>query len=106
MLATPHGFESYSPESLGYFDTDDERYGYPVYGLASAGPKGPAVAVGERTLIRRDPAYSKNENTPWVYVHAPDGTSFTTTFRAADFADASTFYAVGPRGLIYRFHYR
>ncbi|HEX8326587.1 MAG TPA: YCF48-related protein [Hymenobacter sp.] len=106
MLATPHGFEAYSPQALGYSETDDERYGYPVYGLASAGPKGPVVAVGERTLIRRDPAYSKSEHTPWAYVHAPDGTSFTATFRAADFADAGTFYAVGSRGLIYRFHYQ
>ena len=106
LLASPSGFQSYTPASLGYYDRDDENYGYPVYGLAAATPKGPVVAVGERTIIRRDPAYSKHESTPWVYVHLPDGTSPTATYYAADFADASTFYAVGKRGLIHRFHYQ
>jgi photosystem II stability/assembly factor-like uncharacterized protein len=106
LLATPSGFQCYTPTSLGYYDRDDENYGYPVYGLAAATPKGPVVAVGERTIIRRDPAYSKHENTPWVYVHLPDGTSPTATYYAADFADAGTFYAVGKRGLIHRFHYQ
>jgi hypothetical protein len=104
ILATPRGFQahdakqSYSP---------DEGYGHPVYGLATTGRGGPVVGVGHRTVVRRHEAYSTNANhTPWVYVHAPDGTSIDATFYAADFADASTFYAVGPRGLIYRFHYQ
>lgn len=106
LLASPGGFQSYTPASLGYYDRDDENYGYPVYGLAAATPKGPVVAVGERTIIRRDPAYSKRESTPWVYVHLPDGSSPTATYYAADFADAGTVYAVGARGIIHRFYYR
>ena len=106
LLGTPSGFRHYTPAALGYYDRDDENYGYPVYGLAAAAPKGPVVAVGERTIIRRDPAYSQNQSTPWAYVHAPDGTSYTATYYAADFADAGTFYAVGAHGLIHRFHYQ
>jgi hypothetical protein len=106
LLATPSGFQSYTPASLGYYERDDENYGYPVYGLAAATPKGPFVAVGQRTIIRRDPAYSKSEHTPWACVHLPDGTTPTATYYAADFADANTFYAVGACGLIQRFHYQ
>jgi hypothetical protein len=106
LLATPSGFQSYTPASLGYYDRDDENYAYPVYGLAAATPKGPVVAVGQRTIVRRDPTYSKREGTPWVYVHLPDGTSPTATYYAADFADAATVYAVGARGTIHRFHYQ
>ncbi len=106
LLATPSGFQAYSPAASGYYEQDDENYGYPVYGLAAATPRGPVVAVGERTIIRRDPAYSKHERTPWVYVHLPDGSSPTATYYAADFADARTFYAVGKRGLIHRFYYQ
>jgi photosystem II stability/assembly factor-like uncharacterized protein len=106
MLATPSGFEAYDAKQ-SYRYTPDEGYGYPVYGLATAGRSGPVVGVGHRTVVRRHENYSTNrEITPWVYVHAPDGTSIDATFYAADFADASTFYAVGPRGLIYRFHYQ
>lgn len=106
LLATPSGFRAYTPQSSGYYERPDEDYGYPVYGLASAGPAGPVVGVGERTVIRRHEGYSKRETTPWAYVHAPDGTSLAATFYAADFADAATFYAVGARGVIYRFHYQ
>lgn len=106
LLAAPGGFQCYTPASLGYYERDDENYGFSVYGLAAATPKGPVVAVGDRTIIRRDPAYSKRESTPWVYVHLPDGTSPTATYYAADFADAGTFYAVGARGIIHRFHYQ
>ncbi|MGY3090975.1 hypothetical protein ACVWYF_004039 [Hymenobacter sp. UYAg731] len=105
LLGSPSGFRHYTPASLGYYDRDDENYGYAVYGLAQAGPRGPVVGVGQRTVIQYAPAYSLSSNTPWVNVHAPDGTSYTATYYAADFADASTFYAVGPRGLIHRFHY-
>jgi hypothetical protein len=105
LLASPGGFMAYDaehPYGLGA----DEQYGYPLYGLAISGPRGAVVGVGKRTIIRRHPAYSQSEHTPWVYVHAPDGTSYKDTYFAADFADAGTFYAVGPRGLIHRFHYQ
>lgn len=106
LLATPTGFESHYFSVLHETDRPDEGYDYPVQGLASAGPRGPVVAVGHRTLIRAHAAYSQSEHTPWVYVHAPDGTSLTATYYAADFAEASTFYAVGARGVIHRFHYQ
>lgn len=110
LLATPSGFGMYGPLNAngGYnlLAEPDETYNYPVYGLAAAGPRGPWVAVGERTIIRYHPEYSKNAYTPWVSVHRPDGTSFEDTYYAADFADASTFYAVGAHGLIHRFHYQ
>jgi photosystem II stability/assembly factor-like uncharacterized protein len=106
LLATPTGFKSYTAASQGYPATSDEPYDYPVYGLASAGPNGPVVGVGKHTIIRRHEEFSQNEYTPWVYVHTPDGTNLTETFYAADFADAGTFYAVGARGVVYRFHYR
>lgn len=106
LLARPTGLEAYSPAASGYFFRPDEEPLGAVYGLATAGPKGPVVAVGYRTIIRQHAAYSLNKNTPWVNVHTPTGTSFGQTFYAADFADAATFFAVGPRGLIYRFHYQ
>lgn len=106
LLAGPAGFQSYTSAGGAYPSEPDERYGFPVYGLATAGPNGPVVGVGQRTIIRRHAAYSQRETTPWAYVHAPDGTSFGATFFAADFADAATFYAVGPRATLYRFHYQ
>lgn len=105
LLATPSGFKAFDVEH-SYGLGPDEQYSYPVYELARYGARGPVVGVGERTIIRRDPAYSLSEYTPWVYVHLPDGTTPTATYYAADFADANTFYAVGARGLIHRFHYQ
>jgi len=103
QVALPNGFHAYDA-----YDSylADEGYGYPVYGLAAATPRGPIVAVGKRTIVRYHPEYSKKEYTPWVNVHRADGTSFEDTYYAADFADASTFFAVGKRGLIHRFHYQ
>ncbi|SFQ52790.1 WD40/YVTN/BNR-like repeat-containing protein [Hymenobacter arizonensis] len=104
LLATPRGFEAH--DAIRSYKPDNE-YGGPVYGLATAGRGGPVVGVGRRMVIRRHEAFSQaGERTPWVYVHAPDGATINATFYAADFADASTFYAVGPRGLVYRFHYQ
>lgn len=92
-------------QAVGFDLTDDEAYGFPMYGLATTGPQGETVAVGYHTIIRRHAEYSQNpERTPWAYVHAPDGTSFQGVYYAADFADASTFYAVGAHGTIHRFH--
>jgi hypothetical protein len=105
QLALPTGFEAYEA-SQSYAYKPDESYDLPVYGLATAGPRGPVVAVGQRTLIRRHEGFSLNENTPWVSVHKADGTSFEATYYAADFAEASTFYAVGAHGVIHRFHYQ
>lgn len=105
LMATPTGFESHYFKVIDQTDRPDDGYDLPVHGLASAGPRGPVVAVGERTLIRKHAAYSQRESTPWVYVHAPDGTSLKAKYYAADFADAATFYAVGARGTIHRFHY-
>ncbi|GAA4050501.1 hypothetical protein GCM10022409_41590 [Hymenobacter glaciei] len=105
VLARATGFEAYSPAASGYYFRPDDQMG-PLYGLATAGPRGPVVAVGYRTIIRQHAGYSLSENTPWVNVHTPTGTSFAETFYAADFADSGTFYAVGARGLIYRFHYQ
>ena len=105
FLASPTGFLAYDaehPYGLG----DDEQYNFPLYGLASTGPRGAVVGVGYHTIIRSAPAYSQHKTTPWVYVHAPDGTNYTATYFAADFADAGTFYAVGARGVIHRFHYQ
>lgn len=104
LLAAPDGFKAFDKEHTYGLGPDEQNFS--VYNLATAGPKGPVVAVGDRTIIRYHPAYSQRETTPWVYVHAPDGTSYSATYFAADFADASTFYAVGPRGLIHRFHYQ
>ena len=103
QVALPKGFHAYDAYD-NY--TADEGYGYPVYGLAAATPRGPIGAVGERTIVRRHDEYSQKAYTPWVNVHRPDGTSFEATYYAADFADASTFYAVGARGIIHRFHYQ
>ncbi|MBF9239408.1 hypothetical protein I2I05_18590 [Hymenobacter sp. BT683] len=103
ILATPHGFEAHDANQ-NY--APDDGYGHPVFGLATTGRGGPVVGVGRRTVVRRHEDYSTAEHTPWVYVHAPDGTSIDATFYAADFANANTFYAVGHRGLIYRFHYQ
>jgi hypothetical protein len=94
-------------DTIGYEVSADEDYGFSMYGLASTGPQGEVVAVGYHTIIRQHAGYSQNPGrTPWVYVHAPDGTSFQSTYYAADFADASTFYAVGAHGIIHRFHYQ
>ena len=110
LLATPSGFEVYGAlNANGGYDLlaePDQTYHYPVYGLAAAGPRGPWVGVGERTIIRQHEEFTQRPSTPWVNVHRPDGTSFEDTYYAADFADASTFYAVGPHGLIHRFHYQ
>jgi len=110
LLAMPTGFEVYEPLNAnnGYtlLAEPDETYHYPVYGLAAASARGPWVGVGERTIVRYHPEYSKKAYTPWVSVHRADGTSFEDTYYAADFADASTFFAVGKRGLIHRFHYQ
>jgi len=101
--ARPNGFHAY--DAYDNYSAD-EGYGYPVYGLAAATPRGPIVAVGKRTIVRRHEEFSKKTHTPWANVHRPDGTSFEDTYYAADFADASTFYAVGARGIIHRFHYQ
>ncbi|MCI1189160.1 YCF48-related protein [Hymenobacter sp. DH14] len=105
LLALAGGLQAYAP-AYSYGQRPDDGFGYPAYGLATAGPRGPVVAVGERTIIRQRAADAAPDSAPWVYVHAPDGTSFTEKFYAADFADSGTFYAVGARGLIYRFHYQ
>ena len=105
LLAAPDGFKAFSPE-YSYGRDADDGYKHALYGLATAGPKGPVVGVGYRTIVRNHPAYSLQKDNPWVNVHAPDGTSYPDTYFAADFADAGTFYAVGPRGLIHRFHYQ
>ena len=105
ILASNAGFEAFDPEHI-YGLGPDVQYKYPLYAIAMATPRGPVVGVGQRTIIRYAPAYSQHEHTPWVYVLLPDGTSPTATYYAADFADASTFYAVGKRGLIHRFHYQ
>ncbi|GAA4365544.1 hypothetical protein GCM10023185_35870 [Hymenobacter saemangeumensis] len=105
LQAGPRGFEAFET-SQSYAYTPDERYGFTIYGLASAGRKGPAIAVGQRSIIRRHPEFSTSQHTPWVYVHAPDGTSYKATYIAADFADPTTFYAVGTRGIVHRFHYQ
>ena len=104
LLALPGGLSAYAP-GYSYGQRPDDGFGFPAYGLATAGPRGPVVAVGERTLIRQRAATAAPDSAPWVYVHRPDGTSFVETFYAADFAESSTFYAVGARGIIYRFHY-
>ena len=88
--------------------TVDENMGWPIYALARyPGPQGSVVAVGEKTVIRYDPAFSlRPATTPWTNVHAPNGASFTATFKGAAFADARTLYAVGPNGTLYRFYYQ
>jgi photosystem II stability/assembly factor-like uncharacterized protein len=110
LLATETGFEvsELLNANGGYslIAEPDETYHYPVYGLAAASARGPWVGVGERTIVRYHPEFSKKPHTPWANVHRADGTSFEDTYYAADFADASTFFAVGPRGLIHRFHYQ
>jgi len=110
LLASYEGFRAYGPLEAngfnGYPLKADEDMGRLAYGLASAGPKGPWVAVGDRLVIRSHEGFSQNENTPWTYVHQPDGSSFRATYYAADFADASTFYAVGEHGVLHRFHYQ
>lgn len=76
---------------------------FTMYGVARLQDR--TVAVGENTIIRYDPAYSSNSNTPWTLVHAPDGTTFIRPFRAVDFADLNTLYAVGAAGLLMRLRY-
>lgn len=104
LLAANDGFHDYG--AAGYPLEADEDLGRRAYGLAAFGPRGPWVAVGDHLLIRRHEHFSQNAGrTPWAYVHQPDGTSFGSTYYAADFADASTFYAVGAHGVVHRFHY-
>lgn len=76
---------------------------FPMYGVARLQDR--TVAVGENTIIRNDPAYSSNIYTPWALVHAPDGTTIMRPFRAVDFADLNTLYAVGAAGLLVRLRY-
>lgn len=106
VLTGEGGFFEYGSESGYDYQQPDESFSYPIYGLAYWAPLQRLVAVGENSIIRRHPEFSLNQSTPWVYVHAPDGSSIQRTFRAADFADANTFYAVGDSGTIYRFHYQ
>ncbi|GGF22037.1 WD40/YVTN/BNR-like repeat-containing protein [Hymenobacter cavernae] len=62
------------------------------------------VAVGDWSIIRKHKEYSKYDS-PWVQVLGPDGTTIRHNYRAADFSDASTFFAVGDSGTVSRFHY-
>lgn len=75
---------------------------FPIYGLAQW--KGTIIAVGEYSVIRRHEQYALFDS-PWVPVRGPDGTTIRHNYRAADFSDAQTFFAVGEKGIVSRFHY-
>lgn len=107
LVSDKEGFSDNPASGISTRTVDDDLH-WPIYALARfAGADGRMVAVGEKTLIRYDPAFSLRPGiTPWTNVHAPDGTSFRATFTGAAFADARTLYAVGPNGTLYRFYYQ
>ena len=75
---------------------------FEVHGLAQWQDR--IVAVGYYTVIRKHKEYATRDS-PWVQVLGPDGTTIRHSYRAADFSDANTFYAVGEEGVVSRFHY-
>jgi hypothetical protein len=88
------GTSSYSPEDQNTFT---------MHGICRFEDR--ILVVGENTVIRKDPALSNNPYTPWAHVLGSDGTTMFRSFRAADFADRNTVYAVGPQGLLVRLRY-
>ncbi|WP_167856254.1 WD40/YVTN/BNR-like repeat-containing protein [Hymenobacter metallicola] len=75
---------------------------FAVYGLAQWQNR--IVAVGNSTIIRQHREYATHDS-PWVQVLGPDATTIRNNYHAADFSTADTFYAVGEKGLVSRFHY-
>lgn len=96
-------YSSFLERSPNGDNSPEDQNTFTMYGVARLQNR--TVAVGENTIIRYDPAYSGNVNTPWTLVHAPDGTTLIRPFRAVDFADLNTLYAVGTAGLLMRLHY-
>ncbi|MBC6698571.1 WD40/YVTN/BNR-like repeat-containing protein [Hymenobacter puniceus] len=77
----------------------------PVYDFAQW--QGEVVGVGWKTVLRNFPAYAAQpEVTPWVNLAGSTGQSLQHVYRSADFADATTLYAVGEAGTVSRFDYR
>lgn len=77
----------------------------PVYDFAQW--QGEVVGVGWKTVLRNFPAYAAQpEATTWVNLAGPTGQSLQHVYRSADFADATTLYAVGETGTVSRFDYR
>ncbi len=107
LVSDKEGFSDNPASGISTRTVDDDLH-WPIYALASfAGADGRMVAVGEKTVIRYDPSFSlRPDTTPWTNVHAPNGASFTATFKGAAFADARTLYAVGTNGALYRFYYQ
>lgn len=75
---------------------------FTIYGIAQW--QGTVIAVGESSVIRKHVQYASFDS-PWVPVLGPDGTTIRHNYRAADFSDAQTFFAVGEKGVVSRFHY-
>lgn len=98
------GFYEYPAGASIYDDKPALPYRHtPVYALAQW--QNQVVAVGEDAVIKNIPGVlEENMRTDWTFPVGVDAQPIKGIYRAVDFADARTFYAVGDQGLITRFH--